>query len=72
MGSLDTLYYSLAIGFLILVGFTCFALYQLAQTLRSLKQVIQDVEDIAQDVKSVKESIKMGLGLIGTFLKKRR
>lgn len=73
MTSLDTLYYSLALGFLVLVGFVCFTLYQLSQTIKSFKGVVEDVEDITDDVRSVKNSVKLGiLSLIGAFLKKRR
>lgn len=57
----DFLYLSLAVGFLILVGFLSFAAYRLGKTLESIKEVVDSTEDITHDVKAVKNQIKSGL-----------
>lgn len=75
----DFLYLSLAVGFLILVGFISFAAYKLGKTLGSIKEVVDDAEDITHDVKAVKNQVKSGLitalmtglNLATTILKKK-
>lgn len=57
----DFLYLSLAVGFLILVGFISFAAYRLGKTLESIKEVVDNAEDITHDVKAIKNQIKSGL-----------
>ncbi|MDO8452797.1 MAG: hypothetical protein Q7S79_03540 [bacterium] len=57
----DFLYLSLAVGFLILVGFISFAAFRLGKTLESIKRVVDNAEDITHDVKAVKDQIKSGL-----------
>lgn len=58
MYSLDFLYYSLGVGFLILIGFMCYVLYYLAQDLKSVRDILEQVEDVTR-----------GIDLIGTQLK---
>ncbi len=75
--SQDILFYCLAVGFLVLVGFLSYAAYRLAETLESLKAVLDNIEDTTKDINLIKNKIKLGalttLGtLIGTFLRKRR
>lgn len=67
MQPLDVLYFSLSIGFLILVGFVSYAMYRLSLTLDSLKVVLDDVEDITHDVQQMKNSVKGGI--TGTFFR---
>jgi hypothetical protein len=69
MSSLDTLYYALAIGFLVFVGFTSFALYRLGLALETLNRVLREVEDITRDIEAAKNFLKVGLlGIINRFL----
>lgn len=73
MDSLDLLHYSFSVGFIILVGFFAYALYYLAQALKSLKQVLENTEDITNDVTMLKNGLKLGiLNFLNIFLKKRR
>ncbi len=44
--SLDILYISLAIGFILLVIFTCIALFYLILVLRDVSKVVSDVEEL--------------------------
>jgi hypothetical protein len=68
--SQEFLYYSLAIGFIILVGFISFTMYHLAKALESLKVLIDNIEDTAKDINIIKNRIKLGAltGLV-TFLR---
>lgn len=71
MFSLNFLYYSLAIGFLILVGFISYAAFSLSQTLNKLTSILIKVDDIAKDADDLKNTIKGGiLGLISMFMNK--
>lgn len=77
MTSQEFLYYSLAIGFIVLVGFTSYAMYHLAEALKSIKYLVDNIEDAAKDINLIKNKIKLGaltaLGAaLGAFLKKRR
>ena len=71
------MYYSLAIGFIILTGFISYAMYHLAEALKSLRVLLDNIEDTAKDFNVIKNKIKLGaLTAIGAalaaFLKKRR
>lgn len=44
--SLDILYISLAIGFILLVIFTCIALFYLILVLRDVSKVVSDTEEL--------------------------
>ncbi len=71
MVSSDFLFYSLGIGFLILVGFVCYAAVNLSQTLKKLTSILVKVDDIAKDAEDLKNTIKLGiLNLMSMFLKK--
>lgn len=61
ISTLDLLFVSLSIGFLVLVGFLAFLIVKASQTLSSLSILLTDVEDIASDVKRAKDSTKFGL-----------
>lgn len=66
---MDILYYALAIGFLIFVGFVSFALYRLGLALETLSRVLREVEDITRDIDSAKNFLKVGiLGFIDRLL----
>jgi hypothetical protein len=69
MTTQDTLNISLSIGFLVLVGFFCYAFYYLAQTLKSAKKIIDDAQDLTKDVRIVKNQLKSNLGIgLNTFM----
>ena len=71
MVSQDFLYYSLGVGFLILVGFLSYTAYQLAQSLKTLNLILQNAEDITNDVDMLKNGVKFGfLNILSMFLKK--
>ena len=61
MVSQDFLFYSLGIGFLILVGFVSYAAYNLSLTLKELTSILTKVDDIAQDAEDLKNYIKKGI-----------
>lgn len=70
MQSLDVLYFSLAVGFLVLTGFVSFAAFKLGQTLKSARLLILDVKDVVKDVRAVKDSVTSGvLRLILSFFR---
>ena len=71
MVSLNVLYYSLAIGFLILVGFLSYAAFNLSKTLKELASILIKVDDVAKDAEELKNFIKNGiLYLKEIFVKK--
>lgn len=61
MLSIDVLWYSLSLGFLVLVGFFSFALYQLGKVFTSVGKITRDVEDIVHDIEITKERLKLGV-----------
>ena len=58
---LDFLYYSLGIGFLILVVFLSYVAISLSQTLKRLTSILVKVDDITKDVNDLKDFIKNGI-----------
>ncbi|MEK7470656.1 MAG: hypothetical protein AAB622_01490 [Patescibacteria group bacterium] len=71
MAPQDFLFYSLGIGFLILVGFLSYAAYNLSITLKELTSILTKVDDIAKDAEDLKNYIKNGIQfLINMFVKK--
>lgn len=69
MLSLNVLYYALAVGFLVLVGFFSYVLYQLGQTLEILKKTVEEIEEIVSEIVVLKNSFKLGiLGLVSRWL----
>lgn len=71
MVSLNVLYYSLAIGFLILVGFLSYAAFNLSQTFRKSTSILKKVDDIAEDAEELKNFLKQGtIYLKDIFFKK--
>ncbi|HUW24647.1 MAG TPA: hypothetical protein VMW04_03400 [Patescibacteria group bacterium] len=69
MTSLDVLYYALAGGFLVFVGFVSFVLYRLGIALITLNQVLGEIEDVMRDIDAAKNFLKVGvLGMIGRIL----
>lgn len=71
MNSLNFLYYSLGVGFLILVGFLSYAAYSLSESLKKISSILIKVDDITKDVESLKDIIKSGiLYLVSMFTKK--
>lgn len=61
MFSLNFLYYSLAIGFLVLVGFLSYAAFTLSQTLKESTSILEKVNDMARDAEELKNFIKSGI-----------
>ncbi|HUV71708.1 MAG TPA: DUF948 domain-containing protein [Clostridia bacterium] len=73
MLSLDVLYYALAGGFLVLVGFWAYVLYQLGLALKSLRITIERLAKIVEEVESLGASLRWGFwGLLDWLLKKAR
>ena len=71
MGSQDFLNYSVALGFLILVGFLSYAAFNLSKALKKTTSILTKVDDVAKDVDDLKNGIKSGiLTLISMFIKK--
>jgi hypothetical protein len=71
MISLNLLYYSLGIGFLILVGFLSYAAFSLSKTLKKLTSILVKVDDVAKDADDLKNYVKQGiLYLMNMFVKK--
>lgn len=71
MISLNFLYYSLGIGFLVLVGFLSFAAYSLSESLKKISSILVKVDDVAKDAENLKDLIKNGvIYLMGMFTKK--
>ncbi len=71
MGSQDFLNYSVASGFLILVGFLSYVAFNLSKTLKETTSILTKVDDVAKDVDDLKNGIKSGiLTLISMFIKK--
>lgn len=71
MSSLNFLYYSLGIGFLILVGFLSYAAFSLSRSLKELTSILIKIDDIAKDAEELKNYIKQGiLYLKNLFIKK--
>lgn len=58
---LDFLYYSLGIGFLVLVVFLSYAALNLSQTLKRLTSILVKVDDITKDFGDLKDFIKSGI-----------
>lgn len=76
MSPLEILYYTLTIGFVVLVIFISYAFYEFSKTLRSARDLIENVDDITRDVSNVKNTFKSGiLGVaamvLNTFLRRR-
>jgi hypothetical protein len=70
MNSLDTLYYSLSLGFLILIGGMTYMIYHLTETIKSTKRVVDDTKSLTHDLADIKDGFKVGiLGLITAFSK---
>lgn len=75
--SLDILYLSLSIGFLVLVIFFVFLILKLGKTLDAVRILAQDLDDTARDVNGIKNQIKgqfygMASSLLGLFMGKGR
>jgi len=71
MFSLNLLYYSLAIGFLILVGFLSYAAFNLTQTLKELNLILKRVDDITHDVEDLKNGVKVGFAYLKKVLARK-
>lgn len=69
--SQDFLFYSLGVGFLILVGFISYSFYNLSKSLKEATSILEKVDSITKDVESLKDLIKNGiLYLLSIFNKK--
>ena len=72
MTSLNVLYYSLAVGFLVLVGFLSYAAFNLSQTLKESTLILKKIDDIAKDAKDLKNAIKGGIQFLINMFSSRR
>ncbi|HUC95077.1 MAG TPA: hypothetical protein VMR19_03715 [Candidatus Saccharimonadales bacterium] len=71
MISQNFLYYSLGIGFLILVGFSSYAFFSLSKSLKKLTSILIKVDDVVKDADDLKNYVKQGiLYLMSVFVKK--
>jgi hypothetical protein len=71
MISQNFLYYSIGIGFLILVGFLSYAAFSLSKTLKKLTSILFKIDDVVKDANDLKNYIKQGiLYLMSIFIKK--
>jgi hypothetical protein len=65
------LYFSLGIGFLILVGFLSYAAFSLSKTLKRLTSILVRIDSVAADAEELKNFLKTGiLYLKNMFVKK--
>ena len=71
MDSLNVLYYSLSIGFLVLVGFLSYAAFNLSKTLKELTSILVKIDDITKDVEDLKNLIKDGIIYLRNMIFKR-
>lgn len=71
MISINVLYYSLAIGFLILVGFVSLAFYNLSQTLKWSTSILTKVDNITKDVEDLKNIIKHTIQYLMSIFSKK-
>ena len=69
MSSQDFLFYSLGIGFLILIFFLCFNLLRLYQVLTSIKNLIDEIKSTAKGVKVLKNNLT---SILEAFLKRKK
>jgi hypothetical protein len=61
MISQNFLYYSLGVGFLILVGFLSWAAFSLSKTLKRLTSILEKADDLAKDADDLKNYAKSGI-----------
>lgn len=71
MISQDFLFYSLGLGFLILVGFISYAAFNLSKTLKEATSILVKVDDITKDVESLKDVIKNGIFYLMSLFSKK-
>lgn len=71
MVSLNFLYYSLGIGFLVLVGFLSYSAFNLSKTLKELDSILVKVDDMAKDAEELKNFIKSGIFYLKELLVKK-
>lgn len=77
ISSVDFFYYAISIGFLILVGFLCYAAYHVGSTLKSLKILIEELEENTREFNAIKNKVRMGVvaaigSVVKLFLQRRR
>ena len=67
---LDLLYISLAVGFLVLVGFVVYLIINLKNTLDRVNMVLEDTRDVTKDVRGIKNMVKVSiLGALSKVLR---
>ena len=70
MSSLNFLYISCGIGFLVLVGFACYLLKEMAETMKKMQRVLENLESTTDDIVSFKDGIKTsGLRVVSKLFK---
>ncbi len=73
MLSLDVLYYALAGGFLVFIGFVSFLLYEMGSFISDLRSLSRNLEKISLDVLALKNGLKFGFwSLVGRWLGRGR
>lgn len=58
MNAVDFLYYSVSLGFLVMVVIVAFAVYQLALVLHKLLEDAERVKDATDDISKLKNGVK--------------
>lgn len=70
MHAIDIFYYSVAIGFIVLVAFVSFAAFRLAKALHSVKMLIDDVWSLTHSVEKARGIVWSGtLGILISILR---
>lgn len=60
MNPIDFLYLSLALGWIVLVGFAAYGIYHFVETLKRVRIIMQRIDDTAHDITMVKDGLKLG------------
>lgn len=61
VSSVDVFYFSLSIGFLVLVSFASYAMYQAAVTMKIIQRIAENIAETTQDINDLKNTIKNGI-----------
>ena len=77
MSTLDILYISLSVGFLLLVGYLVFLIKRVNKTLDRLDPVIDNLQDTTGDIRHLKDTAKSTFWeaastLLGLFLGRKK
>lgn len=68
----DFFFYSLGLGFLILVGFLAYAIFCISRSFNTLNLVLKNALDVSDDISDFEKGLKFKLrSLLQIFFKKR-